>query len=116
MQTQYGADIIIAVLILAQYFLIVGIAQEGQEAALHAEGRLDDIGNVVLVLFLVEVGEILAAGVLVLGQVVVGAVGYAPQLAPAKGEHELKVSGRLGVEAQLLGIVVAQAQVLILHA
>ena len=51
-----------------------------------------------------------------LGQVVVGAVGHAPQLAPAEGEQELEVGGGLGVEAQLLGIVVAQTQVLVLHA
>ncbi len=51
----------------------------------------------------VEIGQVLAGGVLVLGQVVVGAVRHAPQLAPAEGEQELKVRGGLGVEAQLLG-------------
>ena len=51
-----------------------------------------------------------------LGEVVVRAVGHAPQLAPAEGEEELKVRGGLGVEAQLLGVVVTQAQVLVLQA
>ena len=51
-----------------------------------------------------------------LREVVVGAVGNAPQLAPAEGEQELEVRGGLGVEAQLLGIVVAQAEVLVLQA
>ncbi len=51
-----------------------------------------------------------------LGQVIVGTVGYAPQLAPAEGEQELEVRGGLGVEAQLLGIMVTETQVLILHA
>ena len=46
-----------------------------------------------------------------LGQVVVGAVRHAPQLAPAEGEQELEVGGRLGIEGQLLGLVVPQAQV-----
>ena len=50
-----------------------------------------------------------------LGQVVVGAVGHAPQLAPAEGEQELEVRGGLGVEAQLLGVVVTQAEVLVLQ-
>ena len=50
-----------------------------------------------------------------LGQVIVGAVRHAPQLAPAEGEQELKVRGGLGIEAQLLGVVVPQAQVLVLQ-
>ena len=48
-----------------------------------------------------------------LGQVVVGPVRHAPQLAPAEGEEELEVRGALGVEAQLLGAVVTQPQVLL---
>ena len=51
-----------------------------------------------------------------LGQVIVGTVGHAPQLAPAEGEQELEVRGGLGVEAQLLGIMVTEPQVLILQA
>ena len=50
-----------------------------------------------------------------LGQVIVRTVGHAPQLAPAEGEQELEVRGGLGVEAQLLGIMVAQTQVLLLQ-
>ena len=47
-----------------------------------------------------------------LREVVVRAVGNAPELAPAEREEELEVRRCLGVEAQLLGIVVAQAEVL----
>ena len=50
-----------------------------------------------------------------LRQVVVRAVGDAPKLAPAEGEQELEVRRCLGVEAQLLGIVVAQTQILVLQ-
>ena len=50
-----------------------------------------------------------------LGQVVVGAVRHTPKLAPAEGEHELKVGGGLGVEAQLFRIMVPETQVLVLH-
>ena len=50
-------------------------------------------------------------------QVVVGAVGNAPQLAPV-GEREgiLDIGGGTAVESQLCGLVVTQAQVLLLDA
>ena len=51
-----------------------------------------------------------------LGQVKVGAVGNAPQLAPAEGEEVLNVGGGVGVVAQLFRIVVPQLQVFVLHA
>ncbi len=51
-----------------------------------------------------------------LREVVVRAVGNTPELAPAEREEELEVRRCLGVEAQLLGIVVAQAEVLVLQA
>ena len=46
------------------------------------------------------VDHLLAAGVLVLREVVVRTVGNAPQLAPAEGEEEFKVGRRLGIEAK----------------
>ena len=116
MQVQHHAHIVLAALVLSNHFLIVGIAQHRQHAALHAQRRLHHIGDVPLVGFGIKIGQIPAGGVLMLGQVVVGAVCHAPQLAPAKGEQELKVRGGLGVEAQLLGVVVTQPQVLVLQA
>ena len=112
-QVQHHADV---VLLRVHHLLVIGVHQHGQHAALHAQGRLHHIGDVALVGLRVEVGQVAAGHGLVLGQVVVGAVGHAPQLAPAEGEQELEVRGGLGVEAQLLGIVVAQAQVLVLQA
>ena len=50
-----------------------------------------------------------------LRQVVVRAVGHAPELAPAKREEVLKVGRCLGVEAQLLRLMVAQAEALVGH-
>ena len=38
-----------------------------------------------LVLFLVEIGEVLAGVLLMLLEVIIGAVGHAPELAPAEG-------------------------------
>ena len=113
MQVQHHADI---VLLRVHDLLVIGVHQHGQHAALHAKGRLHHVGDVALVGLGVEVGQVLAGHVLVLGQVVVGAVRHAPQLAPAEGEQELEVRGGLGVEAQLLGVVVAQPQVLVLQA
>ena len=113
MEAQDGAHV---VLLRVHDLLIVGVAQDGQHGALHAQGGLDDVGDIALVLLLVEVGQVLAGGILMLGQVVVGAVGHAPQLAPAEGEEELEVGGGLGVEAQLLGVVVPESQVLVLQA
>ena len=49
-------------------------------------------------------------------QVVVGPVRHAPQLAPAEGEQVLEVRGGLGVEGQLLLLVVPEPQVLLLDA
>ena len=113
MQVQHHAHVVLR---LVHDLLVIRVAQHGQHAALHAEGRLDDIGDVALVRLGIEVGQILAGGLLVLGQVVIRAVGDAPQLAPAEGEQELEVRRGLGVEAQLLGVVVAQAEVFVLQA
>ena len=114
MQVQHHAHIILG---LVHHFLVVGLAQEGQGHAVAAQRGLDDIGDVVLVLLLVEIGQVLAAGLLMAAQVVVGAVGDAPQLTPVgEGEGILNVGGGPGVEGQLGGLVVTQAQVLLLDA
>ena len=115
---QHDAHVVVALLVLADDLLIVGVAQDREHAALHAERRLDDVGDVfdhVLALAL-AIDHLHAAGVLMLREVVVRAVGNAPELAPAEREEELEVRRCLGVEAQLLGIVVAQAEVLVLQA
>ena len=49
-------------------------------------------------------------------EVVVGSVGNAPKLAPAKGEQVLQVRGCLAVEAQLLRRVIPGPQLIILDA
>ena len=115
-QVHNGAHIVIALLVLAYDLFVVSVAQDGQNGALNAQRGLNNIGNIVLVSFLIVVAQILAGDILVLGQVIVGAVGNAPQLTPAEGEEELKVSGGLGVEAQLLGVVVTQSEILVLQA
>ena len=116
MQTQDGADIFLA-LGIDQMLLIVSLAQEGQRHTVAAQRGLDHVGDVVLVGLAVEVLQALAGCLLMAGQVVVGAVCNAPQLAPV-GEREgiLDIGGGTAVEGQLCGLVVAQAQVLLLDA
>ena len=116
MQPQHHTHVVLAVFILSHDLLVVGVAQHCQHTALHAQRRLHHIGDVALVGLWVEVGQILAGDVLVLGQVIVGAVRHAPQLAPAEGEQELEVRGGLGVEAQLLRVMIPQPQILVLQA
>ena len=106
MQPQHHTHVVLAVFILSHDLLVVGVAQYRQHTALHAQRRLHHIGDVALVGFRVEVGQILAGDVLVLSQVIVGAVRHTPQLAPAEGEEELEIRGGLGVEAQLLRVMI----------
>lgn len=51
-----------------------------------------------------------------LRQVVIRAVGDAPEFAPAEREQEFEVRRRLGVECQLLRLMVAQAQAVLFDA
>ena len=115
MEVHDHTDIVVAVLVLTHNLLVVGFDQEGQGHTVGAQGRLHHIRNKALALLLVEIGHVFAGGGLVLGQVVVGTVGHAPQLAPTEGEQELKVRGGLGVEAQLLGVVVTETQIFLLY-
>ena len=116
MQVQDGADVLLA-LAVGQMLLVVGLAQESQRHAVAAQRGLDDVGDVVLVGLAVEILEALAGGLLMAAQVVVGAVGDAPQLAPVgEGEGVLDVGGGAAVEGQLGRLVVAQAQMLLFDA
>ena len=115
MEVHDHAHVVVALLVLTHDLLVVALHQEGQGHTVGAQRGLHHVGDIVLAGLLVEVGHVLAGGGLVLGQVVVGTVGHAPQLAPAEGEQELEVGGTLGVEAQFLGAVVTQTQVLLLH-
>ena len=92
--------------------LVVSLNYYREEKALYAERGLDNVGNIALACGLIEVFKRLAARLDVLGEVVVGSVGNAPKLAPAEGEEVLKVGCSLGVEAELLLLVVAESEVL----
>ena len=111
MEPHDGADV---VLLRIHHLFVVGLHQQGQGHPVRAQGGLHHIGDIVLVLLLIEIGQVLAGVLLMLGQVVVGPVRHAPQLPPAEGEQILKVRSGLGVETQLLGLVIPQPQILLL--
>jgi len=111
MEVQHDAGVV-----FADGLLVIRFDKEGQHRAVGAQRGLDDVRDVVLVRLLVEIAHVDAGDLLVLREVVVRAVGDAPELAPAEREDELEVGRGLGIEAELLGVVVAQTQVLLLHA
>ena len=113
MQVEHGAHV---VFLGVHHLLVIGFAEEGQGHPVTAQGRLDDVGDEVLVFLLVVVCEVLAAGLLVTAQVEVGAVSDAPQLAPVgEGEGVLDVGGGPGVESQLGRLVIPEAKVFLLN-
>ena len=76
MQVQNDAHVVLR---LVNDLFVIRLAQEGQRHAVAAERRLDDVGDIVLVRFLIEIGQVLAGGLLVPLQVIVRAVGDAPE-------------------------------------
>ncbi len=99
--------------------LDVGVQQERQHRAADTGGRLDDVRRPALLGLLVVVGEVLAGGLGVGAEVVVGAVGDTLQLAPlvaAELEAVLDVSGALGVVGELLLRVLVPPHVLLAQA
>src|SRR5262245_18066110 len=70
MQVQHGAHVVLALLSAflgnaLQLLLLEGLAQEGQQRAVHARGRLDDPGPEALARLAVEVLQLLAGGLAV---------------------------------------------------
>ena len=104
-QAQHGA---LAALDLLD---LVGVDEEGERGAVGAGGRLDHVRDVALFGLLVEVLELLAAELGVLGEVEVAAVGDPLELRPADREEVLDVAGPRGVVGELVGVVGADAQV-----
>ena len=112
MQVKHGTNV---VLCFVDHFFVISVNKECKSHTVSTERGLDYVRNVMLARLLIEVGHILAAVGLVLTKVVVGTVSNAPKLAPSKREEELEVGGCLGVEAELVRIVVTQTEVLISH-
>ena len=87
------------------FFFGVGVNEEGHDGAVNAGGGFDDVWGYMLAAFLVEVGEVLAAGVGVGLEVEVGSVGDALDFAPAPGVEVFEVVGCLGVVGEFVGAV-----------
>ena len=111
MQAQHHAHVA-----LSDRLLVIGVAEKRQRSAVGAERRLDDIGDVLLIFLLIEILHLDAGVLLMRFEIEIRPVGHAPQLSPAEREQELEVRRRLGVMRQLLLGMVAQAEVLLLHA
>ena len=90
MQVKHRANVAVGKL-----FLVVSVAEESEERTVNAERRLDDVRQIALVLFLIEIRHIFAGRRLMARQVVVRSVGDAPEFAPAEREQELEVRRRL---------------------
>ena len=104
-QAQHGA---LAALDLLD---LVGVDEEGERGAVGAGGGLDHVRDVALFGLLVEVLELLAAELGVLGEVEVAAVGDPLELRPADREEVLDVAGARRVVGELVGVVRADPQV-----
>ena len=91
--------------------LVVGVDQEREHRPVGAGGRLDHVRDVALLGRRVDVLELLAGVLGVLGEVEVAAVGDPLELGPADREQVLDVAGAARVVRQLVGVVRAQPQV-----
>ena len=95
-------------LLVTHLFLVVRRHEKRHRRARRARGRLDDVGHVALARRLIEVLELLAGVLRVLGEVVVAAVGDALELVPSPREEELDVARARRVVRQLIGIMGTQ--------
>ena len=94
----------------------VRVHEKDQHRPLDPHRRLDDVRVVLAVVGLVEIGEVPSGELLVLPQVVVGAVGHAGQFTPAERKIVLQVHGALRVMRQRLRRMLVAADVLRRHA
>ena len=84
MQAKHHTDIVL----LGIYNLfVIGIAEESQCNTVGTERRFDDIGDITFVCLLVKIIQALAGMILVLSEVIIGAVCNPPQLSPANGNR-----------------------------
>ena len=95
MEVKYGTYII---LLCVQNLFIISAAQKCQYHTVCTKRRLNHVWNVLLICFIIKIGQILSGYILMLCQIIIGSVGNAPELAPAKGEQELYVCSGLAVE------------------
>lgn len=86
---------------VGDFFFVVGLANKCEGCAVDSCTGFDDMGNKLFFCFLIEIFQRLAAGFLVLFQVVIGAVGDSLEFLGAEGERVEEVIGALGVESAI---------------
>ena len=101
---------------LSDFLFVIGGAEEGKHHTVSSQRRLDHVGNVLHILLVVKIAQILSGYLRMTAQVIVGSVRNAPEFAPAEGEQEFNVGGRLGVEGKLFLLMVSDAHLIFLHA
>ena len=85
--------------LVRDFFLGIGFTKQGEGGAVDSGAGLDDMGDEFFARLLVEIFEGLAAGFLVLFEIVVGPVGDAFELLRAKGKFVQEVISPLGIES-----------------
>ncbi len=111
MEAEDRADVVI-VAVVGDFFFVVGVAEEHEEAPGETRGGFDDEGDVPFVaVVLVDILQVLAGVLHVPGKVVVGPVVNPFQLLPAHGEEVLDVVGVLGIVGQFIRTVAVPAEV-----
>src|SRR5208282_3308620 len=97
-------------LLVLDHVLVVRIEHERQHRAIDTERRLYNPRPKTRLRILVEVSQILAAELRVLIEVKAAALGHALELAPSERIQKLDVSGAARVVRQLVGRMLALAQ------
>src|SRR5579883_2144896 len=95
------------------WLFLVGVEQQVQEGAIDAAGSLDNPGDVALFGLRIGVAQVLAAVLAVAREIPVLAPVDAFPLLPAQDGAILDIKGLPGVVSQLIGLVRAQAQAIL---
>src|SRR6185369_189313 len=80
---------------------VVGLADEGEHGAINPRARLDHMWHETLLRLFIEEIERLAADVLMLSQVVIGAISDAFEFLPAERKIVFDVVGALGIKGAI---------------
>ncbi len=100
-----------------ELLFVIGVHRHHKEKAVEPHGRLNGEGDVFLIGFRIEIGKVFPRIFHVALQIVVGAVGDAEDFAPADAREVVFDVGRgFGVEGKLRRLMVAVAEVPVLHA
>ena len=92
---------------ILQLLFTIGSRHDAEEHAVYTNRGLDDVRGIAFVGFRVEILDVLAGELLMLGQVEIRTAVDAFHFLEAEGHQELDVRSRIGVVSQLVVVVVA---------